>query len=179
MSITPDTKNWTWVLDRACPECGFDASASPRPDVGALLRENVAAWHSLIGRPGTHTARPDPSTWSPLEYACHVRDAIKVYDLRLGLMLDQDGPAYPDWNQDETAVASRYHEQDPAAVATDILGLGERLAARFDAVTGQQWDRTGFRSDGSVFTVDTFARYFIHDPIHHYWDVTRNGPTPA
>ena len=22
--IDPDTKDWTWVLDRPCPECGFD-----------------------------------------------------------------------------------------------------------------------------------------------------------
>ena len=22
--ITPDTKDWTWVLERPCPECGFD-----------------------------------------------------------------------------------------------------------------------------------------------------------
>jgi len=24
MPIMPDTKDWTWVLRRACPECGFD-----------------------------------------------------------------------------------------------------------------------------------------------------------
>ncbi len=24
--IVPDTKDWTWVLERACPECGFDAT---------------------------------------------------------------------------------------------------------------------------------------------------------
>jgi len=27
MSIEPDTKDWTWVLERPCPECGFDATA--------------------------------------------------------------------------------------------------------------------------------------------------------
>jgi hypothetical protein len=26
-AITPDTKDWTWVLERACPECGFDPAA--------------------------------------------------------------------------------------------------------------------------------------------------------
>ena len=31
--------------------------------------------------------------------------------------------------------------------------------------------RTGDRSDGSSFTVDTFARYFLHDPVHHLVDV--------
>ncbi|PVY29285.1 hypothetical protein C7458_10631 [Williamsia muralis] len=26
MAIVPDTKNWTWVLERPCPDCGFDPS---------------------------------------------------------------------------------------------------------------------------------------------------------
>ena len=33
--IEPDTKDWTWVLDRPCPECGFEASTRDRrPDPG-------------------------------------------------------------------------------------------------------------------------------------------------
>lgn len=26
-SIVADDKDWTWVIERACPECGFDAGA--------------------------------------------------------------------------------------------------------------------------------------------------------
>ena len=38
MTITPDTKDWTWVLRERCPECGFDAFAvSDDGDVGTLL----------------------------------------------------------------------------------------------------------------------------------------------
>jgi hypothetical protein len=29
----------------------------------------------------------------------------------------------------------------------------------------------GFRSDGAQFTVESFGRYLLHDPIHHLWDV--------
>lgn len=25
--ITAETKDWTWVLDRPCPDCGFDPNA--------------------------------------------------------------------------------------------------------------------------------------------------------
>lgn len=25
--------------------------------------------------------------------------------------------------------------------------------------------------DGSAFTVESLTRYFIHDPVHHLWDV--------
>ena len=45
-------------------------------------------------------------------------------------------------------------------------------AGRFEGVTGDQWQRTGARSDGARFTVETFARYFVHDPVHHLYDVT-------
>ena len=30
------------------------------------------------------------------------------------------------------------------------------------------------RSHGAAFTVETFGRYFMHDPIHHLDDVTGN-----
>jgi hypothetical protein len=39
-------------------------------------------------------------------------------------------------------------------------------------VTEDQYQRSGRRSDGARFTVETFARYFIHDPVHHLHDVT-------
>jgi len=46
-------------------------------------------------------------------------------------------------------------------------------------VSGDQWQRTGFRSDGAWFTVESFARYFIHDLVHHLYDVTGVSGTAA
>ena len=40
-----------------------------------------------------------------------------------------------------------------------------------DAVQPEQLDRPGRRSDGAGFTVASFSRYFIHDPLHHLVDV--------
>jgi hypothetical protein len=42
----------------------------------------------------------------------------------------------------------------------------------FAAVRDRAWGRTGTRSDGARSTVESFARYFIHDPVHHLYDVT-------
>ena len=55
----------------------------------------------------------------------------------------------------------------------DLESAGARLADSFAAVSSDQWPRTGNRSDGARFTVDTFARYLLHDPVHHLWDVER------
>jgi len=36
--ITPDTKDWTWVLDKPCPECGYDASTVAVADLAHRIR---------------------------------------------------------------------------------------------------------------------------------------------
>lgn len=173
MAITPDTKDWTWVIHERCPECGFDASDFPREQVGDLLRANAAKWRPFLEHPKA-AERPSDDRWSGLEYACHVRDVYRLYEKRLGWMLEQDDPAFENWDQDQAAVESNYGDEDPSEVATEIEEAGASLAERFDAVSGDQWERTGRRSDGANFTVETFARYFIHDPIHHAYDVEQN-----
>jgi hypothetical protein len=172
MAIVPDDKDWTWVLERPCDECGFDAASVGATDVADLLRENARAWRPLLDRPDVRQ-RPDDATWSALEYACHVRDVLRLYDQRLALMLTEDDPDFANWDQDETAVADRYNEQDPALVAAAIDEAAGPIADRFASVEGAAWQRTGNRSDGATFTVDTFARYFIHDPVHHLDDVAK------
>lgn len=167
----PDDKDWTWVLETVCPECGFDASHVDRSAVAQMIRDNAAEWVELLtGDPAVLRRRPTADRWSPLEYAFHVRDVFELYDYRLSLMLEQDGPHYPNWDQDETAVEKNYNAAEPSVVAAELAAEAEKLASRFDGVQGAQWERTGFRSDGAAFTVESFARYLIHDPIHHLWD---------
>lgn len=170
MPITPDAKNWTWVIDTPCPECGFDAASFEARDVASLLRANAAAWPAVLSRPEVRV-RPDDSTWSPLEYSAHVRDVFRLYEHRLELMRTQDDPLYPNWDQDETAVSKKYNEQDPIVVADELVDAASSLADAFDRV--DDWSRPGRRSDGVQFTIETFAKYFIHDPVHHLADVDR------
>jgi len=172
MPIIPDTKNWTWVVERPCPECGFDASTFTAVDVPDMLRQNASAWPAVLAGANVRT-RPDDATWSPLEYAAHVRDVFRIYDYRLGLMLTEDDSVFPNWDQDETAVAERYNEQDPAVVSTELVEAAEAVANSFAAVRDDQGKRTGRRSDGASFTVESIAKYFVHDPIHHLWDTTK------
>ena len=171
MTIVPDAKDWTWVLRRPCPECGLDTRSFAREDVPVLIRANAAAWREPLAAPDA-VRRPQPGKWSALEYGCHVRDVLKLYDYRLSLMLTENDPLYPNWDQDETAIADRYDTQDPATVTDELVAAAEAIAARFGTVTGPQWERPGRRSDGTVFTVETFARYLVHDLVHHLYDVT-------
>lgn len=170
MAIVPEDKDWTWVLGAPCDECGFDAQAFSVDTVDRLIRANAASWVPVLARPDVAT-RPSDDRWSPLEYACHVRDVFSLYHFRLGLMLEHDDPLFPNWDQDEAAIEQRYHEQEPPFVASALVSNAEAAAHLFATVTGDQWNRPGRRSDNKYFTIETFARYFIHDPIHHLWDV--------
>ncbi len=169
MSIEPDIKDWTWVVATRCDECGLESATLAPADYGRLLRETAHRWVTFLGTAAELRTRPDDSTWAPLEYACHVRDVVRTYDHRLQLMTDTDDPHYPNWDQDETAVVDRYLEQDPADVAAAIAAESAGLADRFDAVT--DWTRTGNRSDGAHFTIESIGRYFLHDVMHHLHDV--------
>ncbi len=171
MPITPDTKDWTWVLDRPCPECGFVGPDVVAAQVPAMVRRAAQAWHNVLASTATVTPCPSEDRWSTLEYGCHVRDVFRIFQARLALMLIQADPQFPNWDQDKTAADGRYDRQDPADVAAQLREAAERLAVDLEQVPPQSRGRTGRRDDGARFTVDSFARYLIHDPIHHLHDV--------
>ena len=174
VTIEPDTKDWTWVLTRPCPECGFDPATVRGEDLTELIHQNTRGWYGALDGPDA-TARPDPATWSPLEYACHVRDVHRLFAERLTLMLEQDDPQFANWDQDATAVEGRYAEQDPAAVSVELVEAAADVAALYARVEGDQWLRPGRRSNGSVFTVETLGVYHLHDVAHHLHDIGRRG----
>ena len=143
--ITPDTKDWTWVLERPCPECGFDAGAITAAAVSRLVVESASAWQAVLAEAGTPElrSRPSPDRWSTLEYACHVRDVFLLFDARLRLMLEADDPTFPNWDQDATAVADRYNEQEPAVVAKQLGEAAGAFLTSLSELSADDWSRQG------------------------------------
>lgn len=170
-----DTKDWTWVLERRCPECGFDAATLHRDGIGRALRTANECLIALLRESPGVGRRPQPEVWSALEYGCHVRDVHRLFLRRLQLMLTEDEPRFENWDQDATALELRYDVAEPDDVLADLAADGERLAAAFDAIEPAQWGRAGLRSDGATFTVETFGQYLVHDPTHHVWDVEQGN----
>lgn len=169
MTITPESKDWTWTITTACPDCGFDGATFDARTTAAFVSDLADRWERALG--ASASVRPNPQTWAPVEYACHVRDVFRLYEYRLGLMLNQDDPTFPNWDQDATAVEDNYLGQDPAVVSREVAEAGRSLADAFAKVKEDQWSRTGNRSDNKHFTVTTFATYMVHDPLHHLWDI--------
>ncbi|MDU0313798.1 DinB family protein [Phycicoccus sp. M110.8] len=168
--VPPDTKDWTWTLEQPCPECGFEAAAVTAPQVAEQVLSLTAPWRSVLERPDVRD-RPRPDVWSPLEYACHVRDVCRVFEGRVRQMLAEDGARFANWDQDEAALDGHYPEQDPAVVAEELVEAAVAACRAFEEVEGDAWQRTGLRSNGSHFTVLTLGQYMLHDLAHHLVDV--------
>lgn len=176
--IEPDTKDWTWVTERPCPECGFDAATIDVTALPELIHANTRGWYGALDGPDA-TQRPSPSVWSRLEYACHVRDVHLMFAGRLRLMLAEDDPQFANWDQDETAIEKRYAEQDPAEVSVELVEAAADIAALYAGIRADQWQRPGTRSNGSVFTVATLGIYHLHDVVHHLHDIGAEDGTVA
>ena len=171
--IEPDVKDWTWVLSRPCRECGFDVrDVADVTDVGRMLLDDARSWAVRLDRADARVRRHS-TVWSPLEYGCHVRDVHRVFEARVVLMLRQDEPTFANWDQDAAAVAGHYGAQDPVIVADEISAAATAVARTYASVPAAGWGRRGVRSNGSRFTVETIARYHLHDVVHHAHDVDR------
>ncbi|WP_269936788.1 DinB family protein [Arthrobacter sp. HY1533] len=170
MAITPDEKDWTWVLERTCPECGFNAREATPASVATTIPALLPRWQAALKRANVEE-RPAADTWSVLEYGAHVRDVFDVFTTRLELMLSQDNPNFANWDQDQAAEEGGYSRLDPAEVSAELVQNGLDAASAFGAVAPEAWQRRGLRSNGSAFTVETLSGYFLHDVIHHLHDI--------
>ena len=166
----PDTKDWTWVTERPCPECGFDAGSVAPEDLPALILDASARFQRAVERRGAEV-RPAPATWSTIEYGRHVADVCEVMTARLGLILAGEGAEaeFADWDQD--AAAANYWLSDSNATRILIAERAEAAAKAWAEPRDAQWGWPGLRSNGSRFTALSLGRYFAHDLAHHLHDV--------
>jgi hypothetical protein len=168
----PDTKDWTWVLTRACDQCGLAAGEIDPATIAERAFVAAEEWVQILQSSPAVTVRPKPDVWSPLEYGAHVRDVYRIFDKRLELTLTEVEPTFSSWDQNKTAIEERYGQQDPEVVADELEAAAQTFVGRINAIKPDQWDRRARRSDGAEFTALTLCQYFLHDVIHHLWDVT-------
>lgn len=175
-SIPSESRDWTFVLESGCRECGWE----PTPDVGRLREEltrALGAWPALLAGPEA-AVRPEPTVWSAIEYGSHVRDMARLLALRVASMLETDDPQFANWDGDVANVVRRDWDADPAGLIRDIARAGEEAEAQLDRVGPAALGRRGHRGDGVPFTVLSLLQFVEHDISHHVADV-RRGSAPA
>jgi hypothetical protein len=158
-----------------CGVCGFDGSAYGDASLLAAIGELGARWRALLAQAGSDIAvRPQPKTWSALEYAAHSRDVTALHVFGVEQALNDDEPAYPAIDGAELidTAAAPYSNEDPDAVVEHLDRQALRLRDRAAAAGADVWWR-GITIGDHHSTVRRLLEHALHDSVHHLDDVER------
>ena len=143
------------------------------------VRSFPRRYRALLVTPGSDDGphavfrrRPDPSTWSALEYTAHVADVLDHLGPALRRIVVEENPSIASFDNDERARTKRYNELEQAEVLGWLeLACGE-LASVIEGVNAGDWTRTGHLDVGERDAL-TVARNGVHEGSHHLRDVQR------
>ena len=163
-------------MDR-CEECGYgydlSASATAADDIQAGVAELAALLTATS--PRKLAERTEPQRWSPLEYACHVRDVLLTQRERVLLARRTDIPSTVPMGRDERVTHEGYAEQKPVEVAEELTMAARLLANVLHRLDATDWELRLIYNwpERTERTLRWVAANALHDVRHHLMDVHR------
>ncbi len=166
-----------------CEQCGFIYDQLALADIPMRLRASESAYRTALlddgardragQREGVLRRRPEPDTWSALEYTCHVRDVLLVQRDRTVLALVETNPGFARMSRDERVALARYDAHPPLQVAVQVGVAAELCATVFDGLTPDQWNRPLIYNYPvpTLRDVAWLARNTVHEVEHHLGDI--------
>ena len=162
-----------------CSECGYSYDVD-RAEIAPWMRSAARAFVDRFQAfDGTSVrGRPEPDVWSPLEYACHVRDVLRVNHARIELAQREYEPVFAPMRRDERVVEDGYNEQDPQHVGRELVGAAEAFAASLDGFDDDGWQRRGVYNypTPQLRTVEWIGIHTVHELVHHRNDIAPINP---
>jgi hypothetical protein len=132
----------------------------------------LAASGAPDGPEAVFRRRPDPSTWSALEYTAHVADRLDHMGPAIQRITFEEHPSIAAFDSDGRVTEKAYNDLD----RTEVLGwldlACDELASVLAAVRADDWSRTGVLPTGPRDAL-TLARDGVHEGAHHLRDVQR------
>ena len=158
-----------------CSECGYDYGALTTRDASSTLVDLARRMdRRLRSAAGAVVAtRSEPSVWSALEYACHLRDVLLVQRERILLAVVKDNPTFPPMCRDERVVLAGYGEQSREAVGRELVMAAELIARVIDKLDTTQMARPCVYNfpEAKERDVSWLVRHTTHEAVHHTMDV--------
>jgi hypothetical protein len=157
-----------------CDACGFRYDPAEAPGVAAAALEHAKAYAEVLaGDPVQLRRRPAPDVWSPLEYACHVRDVLLAQRERVLAARRLDAPVAEPMGRDERVELDGYARWRPADVARQLQDAALMLAHTLDLLPPADWQRTLVYTwpERAERTLGWLAVHTLHELRHHLLDM--------
>jgi hypothetical protein len=161
--------------DFRCTLCAMHYPEITPAAAAAMVRQQPPEYRAAFrDRPDDVVRRrPDPATWSMIEYACHVRDVFAVSVDRIHLALTADNATFEPLGNDDRAIRLAYDQAAVDETLDDLATSAVRLADLLDALGDDAWDHTASRLPGEERDVRWMARQAAHEGRHHLHDIER------
>src|SRR5690349_8580931 len=163
------------IQAEACPQGGDYPAARPADARGPLAVERAAAWREFLDDADDAYLRhiPEPGVFSPLQYAAHVRDILRVYTERIVLGLEHDSPTVPMFHPPQE-VWEEYNRSDVRELGADLETHAQQLAESVGKMAPSDWSRVVVNDRGEygvyTFTLVGLACTATHEAHHHLLD---------
>ncbi|MFJ4845637.1 MULTISPECIES: DinB family protein [unclassified Streptomyces] len=159
-----------------CTECNYEYDLALADKVSVLTHHYVSEYVELLrADPVVLRRRAAPQLWSPLEYACHMRDVLFVQRERLLAARRSDSPVTEPMGRDERVEHDGYIQQEPADVARQLNDAALLFTHGLDQLGPADWERTLSvpYPETAVRSLRWFAVHTLHELRHHQLDMRR------
>ncbi|WP_280362447.1 DinB family protein [Nocardia wallacei] len=160
-----------------CPECGFTYDPAAASGAAQAIRDGIAEVAELLLRPDEDPRpRRRDTLWSPLEYACHLRDMLLVQRERVLAARRTDRPDCTPMGRDERVDHDGYADQDPADVARQTTDAALMFTNVLERLDPSAWDRVvvyHYPTPGTERSLRWVAVHTVHEVRHHLLDIRR------
>lgn len=119
------------------------------------------------------TLRDQDDGWTILEVMCHLRDFDGIFYERATMIIEQEYPMLPGYDQETLVTDHEYNKQNLAQVYAELKVARQRLAEFFTLLPDPDWERAGMHPEEGHFTMtDAVMQVSRHD-ITHIEQITR------
>jgi quinol monooxygenase YgiN len=167
--------------ENTCEECGFAYEIDRSADAGGRIRALAAQLSGELLAASEPATRRTSAQWSPLEYACHVRDVLLVQRERVLAVRRGDLATTTPMGRDERVVHDGYIAQEPEFVALQLVEASRLFANVLDGLGNDDWDRTLIYNHPTPRqrSLRWVAVHTAHELHHHLLDVRQQSRVAA
>jgi hypothetical protein len=156
----------------ACAGCGVDEDSIAVPDAIAAVRSFPRRYREALDAipPGRLRTRPDPDTWSVLEYVVHFREVLELLSMALPIVVKEPGTVFPPIDAGEAAQGRPEWVLDPGLAVRGIAEAADAIARQAEGMPWSAWDRT-FTVGDDVHPASWIVQHAAHEGAHHLHDI--------